>query len=592
MSRRHRRILIWSAAVVAATVIAGGLTAMARKDSSRTPLPGDEVTGLTDSLARKIPADHPKVSFQDVTDSSGIRFRHFHGQRSSLLVEDMGSGAGWADFDNDGDLDLFVANIAGPFTLKGDEVAQSPAGCALYRNKGDGTFEDVSAQFGLDVRLIGMGVSWGDYDDDGDLDLYLTANGPNHLFRNDGDHFTDVSRAAGVDDGRFGAGAAWADYDRDGDLDLYLANYVQFTYTKANRDRLPEQLKGELPYTLNPSSYPPEKNLLYRNNGDGTFTDAAGAAGCADSDGRGMAVSWLDFNGDGWLDLYVANDVSKNGVYLNGGDGTFKDIGASSLAADYRGAMGLAVGDPDNDGDLDMFVTHWIAQENGLLDNQRFSFGKERSDGRILFMDFADARGLGQISLDTIGWGTAFLDYDNDNRLDLFVVNGSTFEMTEDTRQLVPMRQFMFWNRGRVGFFEVGPVSGEFFSQMYVGRGAAFGDYDNDGDVDVFVVVHGGAGILLSNDGGNRNHWLKLRLRQPKTNRFAVGALVRVLTGKVWQTRLVGAGTSYLSHNSLELEYGLGSYEVAERIEITWPDGQKQTLKDVSADQILEIRKP
>ncbi|MBI2190433.1 MAG: CRTAC1 family protein [Planctomycetes bacterium] len=591
MTRRHARTLSWCLAALAFTLVSGGLAAWKHRNNT-APRREGPVPGLSDALARAIPADYPaRVAFTDVTQRAGIRFRHFNGDRASLIAEDMGSGAGWADYDLDGDLDLFIANAAGSILLPAQELARSPARCALYRNRGDGSFEDVAHQAGVDAALTGMGVAWGDYDNDGDLDLYVTAYGPNRLLRNDGGRFLDVSREAGVDDDRFGAGAAWGDYDLDGDLDLYVANYVQFSFSETDRQRPAAAFRGDLPYTLNPSSYPPERNLLYRNNGDGTFSEVAKEAGCADPNGRGMSVSWVDFDGDLWPDLYIANDVSQNGVFRNRGDGSFEDVGASSLAADYRGAMGLAVGDPDNDGDFDLFLTHWIAQENALYENQRRSTDPNAPEGPALFMDMADARGLGQISLDAIGWGTEFIDFDNDGRLDLFVVNGSTFERPEDTRLLVPMLPFLFWNHGPAGFYEVGKISGDFFQRTIVGRGAAFGDYDNDGDVDAFVVVHGGPGILLRNDGGNASHWLKVRLGQTHRNRFAVGASVRLLAGGAWQTRQVGAGNSYLSHNSLELEFGLGQNPKADRIEIRWPDGHQQALQDISANQTIEIQR-
>jgi hypothetical protein len=394
-----------------------------------------------------------------------------------------------------------------------------------------------------------------------------------------------------LDAGRgFWAGARWGDYDRDGWLDLYVTGYVK--YRVLADQGMTSQYDIEQPAAINPSSFEPERNLLYHNNGDGTFTELAARTGTAGDRGRSLGAVWVDFDDDGWPDLYVANDVSDNVLYRNLGDGTFRDVSHVARVADYRGAMGLAVGDWDGDEDLDIFVTHWIAQENALYSNlvaDMRATGSTTSDP-IMFMDEADRYGLGQVALPFVGWGTSFADYDNDGHQDLFVINGSTLQRDDDQRLLVPMHDHIFWNRGPdQGFYDVSPVSGEYFGRTAVGRGAALGDYDNDGDVDLFVVNHGGLGVLLRNDGGNRQHWLAVRLVGARSNRSAIGARIRLVTGDAVQLREVGAQGPYLSYNSPVEHFGLGAHAAADSLLIRWPSGLRQVIVGPPADQLLEI---
>jgi tetratricopeptide (TPR) repeat protein len=591
MSRRRRQLLVTSGLGGLFVVVASaGVWLAARPGPAYRP--GERVAGLTAGLARELPADYPRVSFTDVTSEAGVVFRHFAGVRSSQLAEDMGSGAAWGDFDNDGWLDLYVLNEAGPLTLTPDEVERSPAHAALYHNRRDGTFREVSEQAGVRFRGWGMGVTSGDYDNDGWLDLFVSAYGENVLYRNDGDGtFTDKTAESGLG-GRpgFWAAARWGDYDRDGYLDLYVTGYVR--YRRLMNDGPTRQYGIEQPASINPSSFSPEQDLLYRNAGDGTFREVAAQAGLTDTLGRSLGAVWADFDGDGWPDLYVANDVSDNVMYRNQRDGTFKDVSLAARVADYRGAMGLAVGDWDGDADEDLFITHWLAQENALYTNllsESRGHGTRASEP-LLFMDEADRYGLGQVALPFVGWGTSFIDYDNDGRLDLFVVNGSTLQQEDDQRSLVPMESQLFWNRGAdVGFYDLSPVGGEYFARPSVGRGAAFGDYDNDGDVDAFVVNHGGPGVLLRNDGGNRNPWLAVRLIGGRSNRSAIGAKLRLVTGAAVQVREVGAQGSYLSHNSLVEHFGLGALPPPDSLEITWPSGARQVVVRPGSNQILEV---
>ncbi|MEE9245189.1 MAG: CRTAC1 family protein, partial [Gemmatimonadota bacterium] len=324
----------------------------------------------------------------------------------------------------------------------------------------------------------------------------------------------------------------------------------------------------------------------------GTFTEVARHAGVAGRGGLSLGAAWSDFDEDGWPDLYVANDVSDNVLYRNLGDGTFSDISHAARVADYRGAMGVAVGDWDGDADMDLFVTHWIAQENALYTNRLSDLRSPESvsPAQLQFSDEADRYGLGQTALDYIGWGTSFLDYDNDGKLDLFVVNGSTFQQRDSPRDLVPMPDQLFWNRGAgEGFYDVSSVSGGYFQREYVGRGAAFGDYDNDGDVDVFIINHGAPAILLRNDGGNQNPWLSVRLEGRRSNRSAIGARLRLVAGGSVQIREVGSQASYLSQNSLVEHFGLGTASRVDTLEILWPSGTRQVILDIAANQILDV---
>ncbi len=552
--------------------------------------PGEDLEGLTSDLARSLPEAYPRRTFTDATREAGIAFRHFSGRRTSQLPEDMGSGAAWGDYDNDGRLDLYVVNEVGPLTLTPEDVAASPAHNALYHNSGDDTFTEVSALAGVDYRGWGMAAAWGDYDNDGWLDLFVAAYGHNVLYRNNGDGtFTDRTEASGLGQHEgFWAGASWGDYDRDGRLDLYVAGYVQYVPRQGQQPSL--QYDVETPAAINPSAFAPERNLLFHNRGDGTFREVARQAGVDNPQGRSLSAAWADFDEDGWPDLYVANDVSDNVLFRNLGDGTFEEISHRALVADYRGAMGIAVGDWNGDADLDLFITHWIAQENALYDNLRADAAKAGMPPLIQFMDVADRYGVGQIALDFIGWGTSFFDYDNDGRLDLFVVNGSTFQQKEAPHLLVPMKDQLFWNGGpEAGFFDVSAVSGAYFETERVGRGAAFGDYDNDGDVDLFVVNHDGPGVLLRNDGDARNGWLKVTLEGRQSNRSAMGARVRLVAAGRVQVLQVGAQPSYCSQNSLTAHFGLGDAPVVDTLEVIWPGGSRQLWLDVAARQTLRV---
>ncbi|HEX7071325.1 MAG TPA: CRTAC1 family protein [Rhodothermales bacterium] len=587
LPRRKRLTLLTSVGAVVFLTGAGVLVWASRSDDVYQP--GERVEGLTNDLGRDLPADHPIVTFTDVTAEAGIDFVHFPGRRTSQLPEDMGSGAAWADFDGDGWIDLALANFAAPL---GAPLEDSPAHLALYRNKGDGTFEDVSERAGIAVRARGLGVSWGDYDADRDPDLFLSTYGHNYLFENRGDgSLADVSEESGIAGFEgFWCGGAWADFDRDGDLDLYVPGYVVYTSLPEGMTSL--QYESEVPASINPSSFEPQRNLLFRNRGNGTFEEVAQALGVDNPLGRSLSATWVDFNEDGWLDLYVANDVSDNVLYQNHGGGQFTEISHAALVADFRGAMGVAVADWDGDLDQDLFVSHWIAQENALYNNmlsQAREIGVSGSTA-YQFSDVADRYGLGQISLDFVGWGTAFLDFDNDGRPDLYVANGSTFQQPDEPSLLTPMRDQLFWNRSNAeGFYEVSHVSGDWFAEERVGRGMAIADYDNDGDVDLLVMNHGDRPALLRNDGGNRVSWLQVALDGGNAARALPGTRIRVVTGDRIQARHVGAQASYLSGNSEIEHFGLGDAAQVDSLIVRWNDGRETVISDVPARRRVTV---
>jgi enediyne biosynthesis protein E4 len=594
--RNRRQRLLLRAIALSAVLGILLIGAVLLRPAPEQYVPGEKMAGLTDDLGRALPPDYPRVEFVDASLQAGIDFQHFHGIRSVQLPEDMGSGAAWGDYDNDGNLDLYAVNIAGPLTTPPERLAVSPAHNALYHNRGDGNFDEVAQQAGVNFRGTGQAAAWGDYDNDGNLDLATTSYGENILYHNRGNGtFENVSDATGISDATgFWSGASWGDYDRDGDLDLYICGYVQYRQNPAHQTAQTRQYNILIPASLNPSTYKPERNLLYRNAGDGSFAEVAANAGVANPTGRSLSATWSDLDDDGWLDLYVANDLSDNVLYHNTGDGTFTDISHQAWVADYRGAMGLAVGDWDEDGDQDLFVSHWIAQENAFYSNMRADYREaELAPGQIglRFMDVADQMGLGQIALDYIGWGTAFLDYDGDGRQDLIVANGSTFQQEDDPTRLIPMRPLLFWNRDeREGFFEVGQVGGEPFTRSFVGRGLAVGDYDGDGDPDAFILANGGKGILLRNDRANRHSWLKLHLRGTTTNSHGLGARVRAVANGRSYHREVGAGSSYLSqHAAGELLFGLGDATRIDSLKITWLGGPTQILTDLPVNRTLRI---
>ena len=581
------RYLIWSI-VLAGSVIAAVLVIDRRGQERYTP--GGAVKGVTSDLQRDLPPDSPKLRFADATQQAGIGFRHFPAPRTTQLPEDMGSGAAWGDYDNDGDWDLYLCDIA--HGLGGDKSSPK-GGNRLYRNDGGGRFTDVTAEAGVGFQGLSMAAAWADYDGDGQLDLLVTAYGRLALYRNRGDGtFEDVAQQAGLGGFEgFWTGASWTDYDRDGRIDLYICGYVRYDFRQEYLGRGSKQYAQVIPFTLNPSSYEPERNLLFHNRGDGVFEEVAARAGVANTEGRSLSAAWADFDLDGFADLYVANDVSDNGLFRNRGDGTFEDISYSAWAADYRGAMGLAVGDYDNDGDSDLFVTHWIAQENALLWNLTLDANGAQSDGGLKFTDVADMVGLGQLSLNDVGWGASFADFDLDGRLDLLVANGSTFQGREDPSRLIPMQTRVFWQGGGSdGFFDLSQVSGPAFAEARVSRGAAFADYDEDGDVDALILNHQAPPWLLRNDSATGNRWLKVRAECGAGGLPCLGATVEIETPAGRQRREIGSQPSYLSQNAPEACFGVGASERVASVRVRFPSGAEQVVTNVETNQTLRVR--
>ena len=526
------------------------------------------------------------VTFVDVTNEAGIRFQHSSGTRSSLLPEDMGSGAGFADIDNDGDTDLYIVNIPGPFTQDGKNNKGNTN--ALYLNNGDGTFTDITRAAGVGHQGFGMGCVFADYDGDADLDLYLTNYGKNVLYRNNGNAtFTDVTEAAGVECELWSTGAAFADVDGDTDLDLYVCNYVTYDLEKLEQMKEESLQSGKpVPSALNPHVFEPQDNVFYRNNGDGTFTDATTETGIAAGGGRSMQALFSDFDNDNDLDLYVANDTTTNHIYRNDGSGNFTDVSTESWAADFRGSMGLTAGDYDADEDIDLFMSHWVDEENALYRNL---FAEDGATGQIRFVDESYTSLLAEESIKQIGWGTTLFDYDNDGDLDIFVTNGSTFQELKRPEVLIPQPDMLFRNNGDETFTNVSQEAGIAALPLRVGRGAAFGDYDNDGDVDIFIVNNHAPPTLLRNEGGNRSNWVYVKLVGAGANRDAIGAKIQVKTADQTQVREIYAGESYMSANSFVAEFGVGDATQIETLQVTWQNGETQKLHNVPANQRIRI---
>ena len=581
--------------IVTAAILGAGYYAVRQRLRPAEYQPGEANADITSSLARGLPPDAPRPRFTDVTGEAGLGgFRSFAGDRSSQLPEDMGAGAAWGDFDNDGDDDLFVVSAGGALTLA--PGARAPG--LLFENAG-GRFRPVD-HF-PSPRIVGMAAAWGDVDGDGWLDLVITGYNALHLYRNRQGRFERDERFP--DPEGFWAGAAWGDFDRDGDLDLYVCGYVQYVETDADRARASDHYGTSVPYTLNPASYKPQRNLLLRNDGRGRFTDVAGALGVANPEGRSLTALWHDFDDDGWVDLYVANDISDNVLYRNAA-GRFADVSHPAWVADHRGAMGLAAGDWNRDGDDDLFITHWVAQENALYDSMlseaaEFPAVVPAGGGSappsaspappVRFVDAADSVGLGQIALRSIGWGTEFADVDADGWLDLIVANGSTFETTDQPKRLLPQAPFLFWNRRGEHFHDLAPLD-EGFAAPRVGRGLAVSDFDLDGDVDVLLVRHD-AGVQLLRNDMQRGHWLKLALRRRTgagASTPAWGARVLVRAGPTTLRRSVSSA-SYLSQSSSVLHVGLGEATRADVVEVRWPDGTTTTLRNLEGDRSWEL---
>ncbi len=520
------------------------------------------------------------VRFVDVTSAAGIHFTHNAGKAGKKwLPETMGSGCAFLDADGDGWLDILLINA------KDWEPRGKKSLPGLYRNNQDGTFTDVTADSGLDVEGYGLGVSVADFDNDGRDDVYITYLGGDRLFHNEGGgKFRDVTRAAGIHNDAFSTSSAWLDFDKDGLVDLFVANYVQWT----PESDLWCSLDGQTKSYCTPESYKGVSSKLFRNLGGGKFEDVSQRAGVANPDSKSLGIVVFDFDSDGWPDLFVANDTEPNKLYRNNGDGTFVEEGlgagvAYSESGVARGAMGVDAGDYDRSGRPHLVIGNFSNQMIGLYHNE----------GNSLFLDEAPRSSVGRDSLLTLAFGVFFFDYDLDGWLDIFVANG---HIEDEIANVQPKVRFaepphLFRNLGNGKFREVTAESGADFARPMVARGAVYGDYDRDGDLDILVSTNNGPARLFRNDGGNANNWLTLKLSGKQSNRSALGAVVRVksTSGQQWES--VKSGSSYCSQSQLAVTFGLGQDNEA-TVEIDWPSGIRQTIQEVRANQFLAVDEP
>lgn len=577
LSRRQRRVVVTAVLLMAGFTIGAVVLVRAyRQNQTAQYRPGEANADITASLARDLPPDVARPVFADVTAEAGLGdFITFAGARTSQLPEDMGPGVAWGDYDNDGDDDVFLVSAGGPIGAPAEKLAPS----ALFENLGNGRFQRV-ADF-PEPRIIGMAAAWGDYDGDGWIDLAVSGYNALLLFRNDRGRFTLDAKFANRPG--FWSGLAWGDYDNDRRLDLYVCGYVQYVEAGSTRAAATQQYGRSVPFTLNPASYEPQANLLFHNTGRGTLVETAARLGVANPEGRSLSALWHDFDDDGWIDLYVANDISDNVLYRNV-NGRFTDISHPAWVADYRGAMGLASGDWNRDGDDDLFVTHWVAQENALYDSHA------KQSGALRFADAADTVGLGQVALPMVGWGTEFLDFDSDGWLDLVVANGSTFETETAPKALVPQRPFLFWNRRGEHFYDVAPLAAP-LSTAHVARGLGVSDFDGDGDLDVLIARNGGGVQLLRNDT-SAGQWIQVVLRSRASADGPVvvarGAAAVAQAGAAAIRRSV-TSASYLSQSTSTLHFGLGIATQVDKLTVRWRAGAVTEYGPLAAGRRWEI---
>ncbi len=526
---------------------------------------------------RPIKPSHPPVLLTDVTLAAGIDFVETLGdEEMTNIVESAGVGCGFLDYDGDGWMDIYLVNgcwmkgLSDPKLDRRKREELARATDRLYRNRGDGTFEDVTVAAGLARPAYGMGMVVADYDDDGDPDIYVTNYGPNRLFRNNGDGtFTDVAPKLGVDDRRFSVGAAFFDYNRDGRLDLFVANYVDYD-PDYSFYYAPDGFPGPLAYTG-------QADVLFRGNSDGTFTDVTPKAGIdPDPQGRGMGVAAFDFDNDGWLDIFVANDAMENFLWRNRGDGTFTNQALDGGVAfgengEATAGMGVDIADYDGDGLVDLFVP-----------DMTFSC-LYRNVGGGMFEDRSARSGIAAVMGQYVGWSGVFADFDLDGHIDLYLSNG-------DAHHLEAHEDVLFLNDGRGHFLDVSESAGEWMNQKRVGRGAAWADFDNDGDVDLLVTHLNDRPALLRNDTPRRGrHWLSVYLVGRPSNRDAIGATVKAeVDGKMIVRQRLSGGT-YLSQHDPRLHFGLGKHSRVERLQVIWPDGSRQTLNNVEGDRVITV---
>ncbi len=510
----------------------------------------------------------------DVSEHVGITFVHNVGDSDmDNIIESNAAGCAFFDYDGDGHLDIYLVNgayIEGFSNVRGRRNRGKLTN-VLYRNNGDGTFTDVTAGSGLGDTGMGMGVSVADYDNDGDPDVFVSNYGPNALYRNNGDRtFTNVTEEARVENDLSGVGSTWLDYDNDGFLDLYVGNYVDYDpdykYFYAAQ-RFP-----------GPLSYKGQPDVLYHNNGDGTFTDVTRQAGVYNPNGRAMGVVSGDYNNDGLWDIYVPNDAMENFLYQNNGDGTFTDVAVKTGTAFSQGgeatsAMGAEFGDIDLDGYMDIFVPDMAY--SSLYKNV----------GGVYYEEMSARLGIARVCGQYTSWSGNYFDFDHDGYGDFFISNGHAHRMAGEENILLRNDQ------GR-RFIDVSDQLGPDFQEKLVSRGSAAGDYDNDGDLDILVLNLNDRARLLRNEGGNRRNWAMVRLIGTKSNRDAIGARVRLTAGATTQTRLRVSTSGYMSQGDHRIHFGLGNASRIDRLEIRWPSGRVQQLENIGTNQVLTIMEP
>jgi hypothetical protein len=558
---------------------------------------GARHAAVKDSQSRPITAggfvDNAPIVFTDITKQAGLdKFHHRSGTaKKESIIETPGSGVALLDYDNDGWLDIYLLNGSTIAAFRGNE---SPPRAMLFHNNHDGTFTDVTDKAGVANERWGFGVAVGDYDNDGWPDIYVANYGKNRLYHNNHDGtFTDVAEKAGVTLGGWSTGPTWGDYDHDGSLDLFVAGYVRF-----DADRPPIAGQGKIPPNFcqfrgiavmcGPRGLPGERDHLFHNNGDGTFTDVSVKAGVSDPSGYyGLAAVFVDVDDDGWVDLAVANDSTPNYLYRNRHNGTFEDVGYGSgfaLSEDGReqASMAIAVGDYNRDGKVDLFTTTFSDDYKTLY----------RNDGGGNFSDVTYRAGLGDPTVPFLAWGAGFLDFDNDGLLDIFIANGHVYPEVDrqDWGTTWAERPQLFHNLDGARFREVPPATGSGLAEVITARGAAFGDLFNDGHIDVVINNIDSTPSLLRNVVNNSNHWLTLKLvGGPKSPRDAVGAKVFLTASGVRQRADVCSGGSYSSSSDQRVHFGLGPASRVDKIEIYWPSGLKQQIAMPAVDQIVTV---
>ncbi len=547
-------------------------------EQAATQEAGSQATTIAEA-----PRPSGPIEFTDVTAQAGIRFKHNSGAfGNKYLPETLGPGCAFLDYDNDGWQDILLINSTNWPEKKGGKTYP-----ALYHNNQNGTFTDVTGASGLAVEMYGLGTAVADYDNDGFVDIYVTAVGPNHLFRNLGNgKFADVSAKSGTNDPGFSTSAAWFDYDKDGRLDLFVANYVEWSIEKDQTCTLDGKNKSY----CTPQSYKGQSATLYKNRGNGTFENVTQRAGLNDPTSKSLGVAVFDYNNDGWPDIFVANDTEPNKLYKNNGNGTFTDEAltagvAFSEAGTPRAGMGVDTADYDGSGRQGIVIGNFTNESMALY----------RNDGTGLFTDEAGASGIGKMSSQSLTFATFFFDYDLDGLPDIFAANGHVSDDISVVQPNVKYQQppHLFRNKGKKKFEEVTARLGKAMQRAIVGRGAAYGDIDNDGDLDLLITANNGAARLLRNDNGNQNDLLRVRTVGSRSNRDGIGAKVTLKTatgGKLMS--VVKTGSSYCSQSELPLTFGLGKSDPSKGValEIAWPSGQVDIIPDVKPNQAIAVQ--